>query len=87
MFKGNLFKSGFQPVSILTKKNMDIIENPQFNTNKVKLNILETSSTCHPNVSPVNDEFFQAKKKQTLITSFNDDLDDSDMIQVMEFLY
>ena len=28
--KGNLFKSGFQPVSLMTKKNhSDIVENPQ----------------------------------------------------------
>ena len=28
--KGNLFKSGFQPVSLITKKNhSDVVENPQ----------------------------------------------------------
>ena len=78
--KGTMFGTSFQPVSILAKKrNSDIVENPQINMNK--MNILEKSSTCHPNVSPVNDEFFQNKKRQSLITSFSDDLDESDIIQ------
>ena len=76
--KGNLFKSGFQPVSLMTKKNhSDIVENPQVNMKR--MNILETSSACHPNISSEADEFFQGKKKQVLITSFSEDLDESDI--------
>ena len=55
-----------------------------------RMNILETSSACNPNISlPASDEFFQAKKKQVLITSFSEDLDESDILQVIyvvEFL-
>ena len=48
------------------------------------MNILETSSACNPNISlPASDEFFQAKKKQVLITSFSEDLDESDILQVI----
>ena len=49
-----------------------------------RMNILETSSACNPNISlPASDEFFQAKKKQVLITSFSEDLDESDILQVI----
>ena len=37
--KGNLFKSGFQPVSLMTKKNhSDVVENPQVTVYILKVN-------------------------------------------------